>query len=120
MCQTSLPCFDDLMLLAQQHPDQLESLREQLTREVLDSAPDAGMRSRLEQLVFRINAERQRHRSPMALCLKFSSLMHDKLLNMRSELQKLTTDAETHTPQPPATKQSRVGSSKVIYLDQYR
>lgn len=120
MRQTSLPCFDDLMQLARQHPEQLESLREQLTQEVLDSTPDRDMRSRLEQLVFRINAERRRHRSPMALCLKFSSLMHDKLLSMRSELQKLTTDTETHNAQLYTTKRDTVSSSKVIYLDHYR
>lgn len=122
MRQTSLPCFDDLMLLARQHPEQLESLREQLTQEVLESAPDVAMRSRLEQLVFRINAERQRQRSPMALCLKFSSLMHDRLLNMKTELQKLTLDTtpETSESVKRTAECSRIGTAKVVYLDHYR
>lgn len=122
MRQTSLPCFDDLMQLARQHPEQLETLREQLTLEVLDNTPDHDMRCRLEQLVFRINAERLRHRSPMALCLKFSSLMHDKLLSMRNEMQKLSVGVYTEIHESPsdAAEQSQAKTSKVIYLNQYR
>lgn len=125
---TRLPCFDELLTMARQSPEQLEALRDQLTQEVLDSTPDQGMRQRLEQLVFRINAERSRHHSPMALCLKFSSLMHDGLLSMRRELEKLSSPVEIKSlvdASPSKTARRQVGwpanhTHKVVYLKDYR
>ncbi|SFW98543.1 DUF3135 domain-containing protein [Marinospirillum alkaliphilum] len=120
-----LPCFDELLTMAQQSPEQLEALRDQLTQEVLDATPDQGMRQRLEQLVFRINAERSRHRSPMALCLKFSGLMHEGLLSMRRELEKLSGSTAVEAPKV-MTSAEKVADQpitrrpKVVYLKDYR
>lgn len=122
MNQTALPCFDDLLALASRHPEQLELLRTRLTQEILDSTNDQDMRQRLEQLVFRINAERCRHTHPMALCIRFSSLMHDGLYHMKHELEKLvaTTNAapRRHHPVPTSARSKHQG--QVIQLASYR
>lgn len=119
MNQTALPCFDELLLLASQHPEQLEQLRSLLTQEILDSTQDQGMRKRLEQLVFRIDAERCRHSNPMGLCIHFSSLMHDGLYHMQNELAKLVSTSTTqsiHQHRPIRTRHQ----GQVIQLSRYR
>lgn len=119
MNQTALPCFDDLLVLASQHPEQLEQLRSRLTQEILESTQDQDMRRRLEQLVFRINAERCRHTNPLGLCIHFSSLMHDGLYHMQHELEKLvSTNTACRIHHGRSVKTRHQG--QVIQLSRYR
>ena len=85
----ALPNFDQLLDLARNSPEELERLRQEMTHQILESTPNRGMRQRLEHLVFRIEAERRRGRTHLALCLHYSTLMHDQLLTLHHELQRL-------------------------------
>jgi len=88
MSRSDLPCFDELMQMSRQDPDKLEALRLRLTDELLRDKPPEQRRS-LEQLAFKIEAERTRCQSPMGLCIRFSNMMHERFWNMAGLLQRL-------------------------------
>lgn len=88
---TSLPSFEHMMELAREQPDELERIRQQVTRDVIASAP-AHLRSRLEGLQFQIDMERKRSVNHVNTCLKISSMMHDSL----DELREVLTNPEEY------------------------
>lgn len=77
----ALPAFDTLLDLAQHDPEALERLRQTLCEQVIANAPETG-RERLRGLLWRIDRERQRARSPMASCLRLQTLMLDSLYRL--------------------------------------
>lgn len=99
-----LPSFDRLMDLAQNNPEELESLRQSLSDEIIQSA-SPQFRARLEGLNFQINMERQRCKTPLQSCIRMADMMHDSFDQMRERLHNLlNTDirhlkaVETGTP----------------------
>ena len=80
-----LPSFDTLAELAREKPDELEQLRQRITRDVISSAP-RHMHERLNGLQFQIDMERRRSTSAVSTCLKISSMMNESLADLREAL----------------------------------
>ncbi|ODC03807.1 hypothetical protein BFW38_09900 [Terasakiispira papahanaumokuakeensis] len=99
---TSLPCFDTLMEMAQQDPQALEALRQKLSDEIVEQS-NQKQRRKLEQLRFRIEGERYRATTPLASCIRLSSLMHDTLYHLNIHLEKLQQPISSFGPvaKPP-------------------
>lgn len=81
-----LPSFDDMLKLAQNNPEQLEQLRQQLVSNLISSAPQAYQR-RLRGLQFQIDAERQIASNPMSSCIRISKMMHDCLFELKQVIE---------------------------------
>ena len=79
---TELPCFDELKEMAAKRPEELESLRQRMTDDILRDAPPERRR-RLLGIVFRIDAERRRAKNPLQACIKISQMMMDSALELR-------------------------------------
>lgn len=71
--------FDEWATLARNDPAGFESRRLALIENFLRQFPQSEQR-RLRGLQFRIEMERRRARTPMAACLRLSSMMWDSLL----------------------------------------
>ena len=80
-----LPCFDTLAQLAREKPDELEQLRQKITRDLITGAPQ-HMQERLNGLQFQIDMERRRSSSAVSACLKISSMMNQSLDQLRVAL----------------------------------
>lgn len=80
-----IPCFEDLAALAKQNPMEFEALRIRLCHQLINSAPEHS-RKRLLGIQFKIDMERKKARSPMAACLKISSMMNDSLIALNEAL----------------------------------
>jgi hypothetical protein len=80
-----LPCFDTLAQLAREKPDELEQLRQKITRDLITGAPQ-HMQERLNGLQFQIDMERRRSSSAVSACLKISSMMNQSLDQLRAAL----------------------------------
>lgn len=85
MNHRELPGFDVLRELAEQHPDQLEQLRRELTEELISSAPPHARR-RLRGLQFEIEARRRLAPNPVAACIAVSGMMHEALQRLQRAL----------------------------------
>ncbi len=89
--------FDDWAELAKRDPEAFERRRDQVVSEVcghmnVDSAPAiAGIR-------WRIDIERKRCTTPMQLCLRLSSLMWDRYLDMNDALNDSLLQKEHNRP----------------------
>ena len=79
--QCRLPPFDDLVELARNRPDELEKLRIALCENAIRGAPVA-LRPQLRGLQFRIDMESRRYSTPMARCLRISTMMHESLAEL--------------------------------------
>ena len=97
----ALPSFDELKTMAAERPEELESLRKRMTDEILRQAPEERRR-RLEGIVFKINAERQRSKNPMQACIRISQMMMDSVGELRDALNSMgmpaTQRAATEAP----------------------
>lgn len=71
--------FDEWASLAKTNPHAFEARRQALIDNFLRQFPDPEQR-RLRGLQFRIDMERRRARTPMAACIRLSSMMWDSLL----------------------------------------
>lgn len=80
-----LPCFDTLLQLAQEAPDELERLRADLSHKVINSAP-AEQRPRLRGLQFQIDSRREIAKTPLAACIHLSRMMHQSFDQLRDAL----------------------------------
>lgn len=78
----ALPSFDELRSMAEQRPEDLERLRERMINEILEDLPEPRRR-RLLGLIFRIELERKRAKTPMQACLKISQMMMDSVCELR-------------------------------------
>jgi hypothetical protein len=88
----ALPAFDTLLEMAREDPEALERLRRRLCEEVIRRTPDASRAERLRRLLWRIDGECRRARTPMGACLRMSTLMIDALHRL---------DAAFNAPYPP-------------------
>lgn len=81
-----LPAFDTLKALADEDPDALETLRNQLVAEVIERAP-SHQRAQLQGLQFVLDMERRRAKNPMQCCIRMSQLMHERVDRLRECLR---------------------------------
>lgn len=110
-----LPDFDTLLAMHQEDPDALDQLRQKLTAELVDSAPDDARR-RLEGLQFRINMELRRAGNPTARFLKLSGMMHKSFSDLRyclSHPMEAVSARQTHRKADilPLNRTGRPGTS---------
>ncbi len=80
-----LPEFDLLMRLAQENPEELESLRDRLNQQLIESAPER-MQHRLKGLLFQIDAKRRVANNPMQSCMGVYEMMQDSLFELHNAL----------------------------------
>lgn len=83
--------FEELHQIAQNNPDALEAYRlQEIERIITKARPE--IRKRLRGLQFQIDMERRRAKTPMAACLKLSTMMWDKTWQL-SESQAQLSEA---------------------------
>jgi len=80
-----MPSFDELRKMAENNPEQLEQLRQQMVEEAINNAPESYQR-RLRGLQFQVDMERRRAKNPMDSCIRISKMMHDHLYQMRETI----------------------------------
>lgn len=113
-----LPSFDVLMDLAQNNPEQLEDIRNLLSKEIIQDA-SPRIRHKLEGIIFKVDMERQRSKTPLQSCIRIAALMHDSFNQMREELDTLfqpsmLKEAHYHPKVPKCTLPPQVSASNVI------
>ncbi len=89
-----LPSFDELMKLALQDPEKLETLRLSCVEDIISSAPNQFQR-RLRGLQFQIDMEREKASNPVSSCIKISQMMHDSLANLRNAINENQETSDT-------------------------
>lgn len=93
--------FARWMQLAGTDPERFERARQAAIAELLEAAPP-DRQERLRGLQWRIDQERRRARTPLAACLRLSSLMWDSLNDeLLPVLQRLVDGGDDHGPAPP-------------------
>lgn len=101
--------FDEWSRLAKTDPAAFEARRLALIEEYLDQFPPLDQR-RLRGLQFRIDMERRRARTPMAACVRLSSMMWDSLLGtdgLKAAIDRLL-HSNTHIPKHPVSSSARI------------
>lgn len=83
-----LPDFDNLVELAEQHPEELEALRQRCNQQLVDAAPE-HMKQRMNGLLFKIDMEKRRSKNPTQACIRLSRLMADSYIDMQSAILNL-------------------------------
>jgi len=100
--------FDEWAALARTDPHAFEARRLALIEDYLGQFPSPEQQ-RLRGLQFRIDMERRRARTPMAACLRLSSMMWDSLLG--SHGLKTALDALLLPPTASAPPSPQAGRS---------
>lgn len=103
-----MPDFDVLLRLAQNDPEQLEQIRQQLTIEMIDSAP-SYIRRRLRGLQFKIDSTRALAKTPMAACIQLTEMMHQSFEELRGALNSLHINSS-----PPPHEQMATCRAQII------
>lgn len=80
-----LPSFEDMVKMAQDDPEALEALRQEMCEAVIESVPEDSQR-KLRGLQFKIDMERRRAKTPMASCIRISQMMHESFGELRDAL----------------------------------
>lgn len=83
--QSQWPTTDELLKLAQENPEALESLRQREIESLITSAP-ANVQRRLRGLQFQIDAKRSLSKTPMAACVAISQMMFDSVYELNDIL----------------------------------
>ena len=86
-----LPDFDYLKLLADTNPEELEKLRLSYSQQLIDSAPER-LKHRLNGIMFAINMESRRNKSPMGTCIKISQMMMESFSHLKDALNNVGND----------------------------
>lgn len=81
----SWPSFDELVRIAKENPEQLETLRQRKINEIIDAAPES-QRRRLRGLQFQVDCYRRIHKNPLASCISISKMMRASLLELNDVL----------------------------------
>ncbi len=71
--------FDEWQRLAKQEPERFETLRKLAIEDLLEKSP-VGIRQRMEGLQWQIDQYRKTAKTPIASCIKISSMMWDSVL----------------------------------------
>lgn len=82
MSPMQLPDFNSLVKLAKESPEDFEILRKALIEEAITSAQQDSQR-RLRGLQFQIDMTRRKSKTPLAACIRISSLMQASLIELR-------------------------------------
>ncbi len=106
--------FDEWSRLAKTDPTAFEARRLALIEEYLRRFPPLDQR-RLRGLQFRIDMERRRARTPMAACLRLSSMMWESLLGSRGLKAALDT-LLGYTDYMPTAAQRRMSATSARVL----
>lgn len=80
-----LPDFDTLKHMAEQDPEALERLRQNMAEQVINSAP-AAFQARLRGIQFQVDSQRRLAKNPMQSCIKISQMMHESFAELREKL----------------------------------
>lgn len=80
--------FDEWVALYQTDPDAFEEKRKIAIAKVIDSAP-VSMQPRLKGLMFQIDTERKKAKTPLESCINISSLMWEKFDELKVNLNAL-------------------------------
>ncbi len=110
--------FDEWASLAKANPHAFEARRQALIDDYLRQFPDAERR-RLRGLQFRIDMERRRARTPMAACIRLSSMMWDSLLGQDGLIDAIDRFLR-YRPDRPAHPQVRAGSPRSATILAFR
>jgi len=105
MSYMELPDFDCLVKLAKQSPEEFEILRNALIEDTITSAQENNQR-RLRGLQFQIDMTRRKSKTPLAACIRISSLMQASLIKLR--------DYINGDGIADATKSTSSGNAKVL------
>ena len=95
--------FDRLAELAQQAPEDFETVRRRMIAQIIESAPEASRR-RLTGLQWQVDMVRDRAGSPMGACVEISQMMWDSVAGeggLLESIQRLTDPAQAQPPPPP-------------------
>ena len=92
MCR-KLPSFDEMMRLAQHRPDEFERLRHRVCEAAINDAPES-LRPQLRGLQFRIDMESRRLGTPLARCIRISTMMHESFARLDTLLNTPPETAE--------------------------
>lgn len=82
----NLPDFDQLLELAKNKPEELETLRAKLVGSLIAKA-SGDTQARLRGLQFQIDAQRKIHKSPLGACIKISSMMKNSFHDLITQLK---------------------------------
>lgn len=85
----NLPDFDEMVKMAKEDPERLETLRKEMVQEIIEAAPTEDQKRKLRGLQFRIDMERTKAKTPLASCIKISSMMRESFVKLKDEIQKL-------------------------------
>lgn len=94
--QSQWPTTDELLKLAKENPEALESLRQREIESLISSAPQS-MQRRLRGLQFQIDAKRSLSKTPMAACVAISQMMFDSVYELNDVLNNDGQKAEKPT-----------------------
>lgn len=84
----NLPDFDTMKRMAEEKPEQLEQLRQELAEDIYQQAP-AEQRRQLRGLQFKIDMAMRLEKNQMARCVKISAMMHDSFAQLNTYLNTL-------------------------------
>jgi hypothetical protein len=98
-----LPAFDELVDMARNNPQGLETLRRSLTDAVITAASNEATRRRLQGLQFLVDMERRRATTPLAATIRISEMMCRSLAELRrSMVESLHTESASQPAERPA------------------
>jgi len=96
-----LPAFDELVDMARNDPQGLETLRRSLTDAVITAASNEATRRKLQGLQFLVDMERRRATTPLAATIRISEMMCRSLADLRRcMVETLDPPAEQPSDQP--------------------
>ena len=77
--------FDELMAMASEKPEEFELLRERLINMLIGSLPEKRQVN-MRRYQWRIDQETRRHDSRLGCCIKLSTMMSERMLDMQRQL----------------------------------
>ena len=80
--------FDELMELARNSPQTFESVRKHMVDQMIESMPE-GRKLNMRRYQWRIDQETSRHDNSMGCCIKLSSMMSARMLELGRQLDLL-------------------------------
>lgn len=90
--------FDEWQRLAKDEPERFESLRKQAIEDLMEKSPE-DVRQRMRGLQWQIDQYRKTAKTPIASCIKISSMMWDSVLGEKGLVQSI--EQLTHSEAPP-------------------
>lgn len=111
--------FDEWAELASNDPAEFEQRRQMCIEHFFSTIPTSRQR-RLRGLQFRIDAERQKARTPLGACIKLSSMMWDSITGDNGFVPtiKRLIDPNSHTL--PKLTPAQHTSAKILSFSEYK